>query len=102
MIVAQPHSQGATLLVRAQPGARRNGIFGERGDALRISVTAAPENGKANDAIVEVLCEVLRLRPSQVILLSGETSRNKRFLIQDIMTLELTLRIQNCLAGLAK
>ena len=35
MIVAQPHSQGATLLVRAQPGARRNGIFGERGDALR-------------------------------------------------------------------
>ncbi len=95
MIVPQVHSDGVTISVRAQPGARKNGILGERAGSLRVAVTAAPEKGKANEAIAEVLARSLALRSSQVVLLSGETSRDKRFLITGIKTEELSTRLSN-------
>lgn len=73
---------GTILPVRAQPGARRNGIVGEHAGALRIAVTAAPEKGKANEAIAGVLAEALAVRPSAVSIVSGEASRSKRFRIE--------------------
>jgi uncharacterized protein len=81
MIELSPHERGTVLAVRAQPNARRNGVLGERAGALRVGVTVAPEKGKANAAIAEVLARALGCRASQVILLAGETSRDKRFLI---------------------
>ena len=43
MIEPGPHAEGSTLSVRARPGARRNAVLGERNGALRVAVTAAPE-----------------------------------------------------------
>ena len=60
---------------------RRTRVLGERAGALRVAVTAAPEKGKANAAIADVLAEALGCKASQVGLLSGETSREKRFLV---------------------
>ena len=68
----------------AHPGAKRDGIIGERAGALRVAVTAAPEKGKANEAIQSVLAEALGCKANQITLLSGETSRRKRFLIDGI------------------
>lgn len=84
MIEIKDHTDGCILRVRAQPGARRAGIVGEQAGALKIAVTAAPERGKANEALIEVLCEELGLKKSQVQLLSGETSRDKRLLLLGI------------------
>ena len=70
--------------VRTQPGSRRSGIVGERNGALKIAVSAPAEKGKANDAIQEILCEQLGLKRSQVQLLAGPTSRDKRFLLRGI------------------
>jgi uncharacterized protein (TIGR00251 family) len=81
MIELTTHAEGTIVPVHAQPGARRNAILGERSGALRVAVTAAPERGKANAAVAAVLAESLGCKPSQVALLSGETSRQKRFLI---------------------
>jgi uncharacterized protein (TIGR00251 family) len=81
MIDLSPHARGTVLNVHAQPGARRNGVLGERAGALRLAVTAAPERGKANAAIADLLGELLGCRTSEVSLLSGETSRRKRFLL---------------------
>ena len=72
--------------VRAAPGARRDrvvGIYSGVRDgilrtALKVSVSAAPEKGKANRAICRVLARALELRPSQVSLHSGTTSRDKK------------------------
>lgn len=95
MLNLEPHSQGIVLCVRAQPGARRNAIGGEHGGALKVAVTQIAEKGKANRAILALLCAALRLRASQIELLSGETSREKRFLIREISAAELTARLEN-------
>jgi uncharacterized protein (TIGR00251 family) len=94
MIVLTPHERGTVLPVRAQPGAKKNAILGERAGALRIAVTVPPERGKANAAIQAVLAEALGCKSSQVGLLSGETNREKRFLILDLTPDELRERLE--------
>ena len=93
MIELAAHSQGTVISIRAQPGARQNAVLGERAGALRVAVSAAPEQGKANAAIANVLAEALGCRPSQVGLLSGATSRAKKFLIAGLSADELRPRI---------
>ncbi len=75
--------------VRAQPGARKRGIQGERAGALRVAVTAPPQDGRANKAIVEVLHEALDLKRSQLELIGGEKSKQKRFLVRGVAKAEL-------------
>lgn len=75
------HEAGALLRVRAQPGAKRERIVGVHGDALKVAVAAPPERGRANERIAEVLAEALDVPPRDVSLLSGATSRDKRFVI---------------------
>jgi uncharacterized protein len=93
MIAIEPHAEGAILPVRAHPGARRNGLGGEQDGQLKISVTQAAEKGKANLALVKVLCDRLELRKSQIELLSGETASRKRFLVRGVSAGELLQRI---------
>jgi uncharacterized protein (TIGR00251 family) len=80
----EPHPQGVVIAVRAQPGAKKNGITGEHDGALKVSVTQAPEKGKANKALVEVIAKELGLKKSQVSLLSGKTSQRKKFLLSGV------------------
>jgi uncharacterized protein len=93
LIAIEAHAQGAVLPVRVQPAARRNALAGERAGALRVSVTQAPEKGKANRAIVEVLCRALGLRKNRIDLLSGDTTANERFLVGGIDPSELAARL---------
>jgi hypothetical protein len=56
-------------------------------------VTQSPEKGKANKAVIELMAKSLGLRKSQIELLSGETSHQKRFLIHGIKSGELAQSI---------
>ena len=96
MLVLDQHSDGVILPVSVHPGARRNEIRGEQNGQLKIGVTQAPEKGKANKAVIELLAKSLGLRKSQITLLSGETSRQKRFLIGGIALDELAELIERC------
>jgi uncharacterized protein YggU (UPF0235/DUF167 family) len=98
MIALEDHPEGTILPVRAHAGARRNGIRGEQAGSLQVSVTQAPEIGKANKAIIAVLAEALSLRKSQFELLSGETSPHKRFLVREVDKAEVTVLLQRALA----
>jgi uncharacterized protein (TIGR00251 family) len=98
MISLTSHEAGVILPVRAQPGARKAGIVGEHAGALKVAVTAPPEDGRANKALVKVLSEALGLKRSQVELLSGQTSREKRFLVHGLTLAELAARIEAALA----
>jgi len=89
MITITPHAEGATLAVRAQPGARKNAVLGEQAGALKVSVIAPPEDGRANAALVEVLRDWLGLKRSQVELAGGATNRNKVFLIRGVTAEQL-------------
>ena len=99
MIDLQPHSAGTILPVRAQPGARRNEIRGPQDGMLKVCVTQSPEKGKANKALIELLCKSLGLRKSQIELLSGETSSQKRFLVYGLAPKDLAERIAAAIAG---
>ena len=99
MIAIAEHAEGCVLPVRAQPGARKAGILGEQGSALKVAVTAPPEDGRANKALTEVLRDLLNLKRSQVELLSGETSRDKKFLIRGLTRAELASRLAGLLPG---
>jgi hypothetical protein len=75
-----PTSPEAVLLhVRVQPKARTNAVKGWHRDALRVSVTAAPEDGKANRAVIALLAETFDVAPSSINLVRGATSRDKWF-----------------------
>jgi uncharacterized protein (TIGR00251 family) len=81
MIDLVAHPRGIIIPVRAHAGARRNAILGARQRMLRVAVTAAPEKGKANRAIIALLSGTLGVPKSAIELVSGETSPQKRFLI---------------------
>ena len=89
MIRLETHPEGVILSVRAAPGARQNEIRGEYDGALKIAVTQAPEKGKANQALIALLAQVLQLRKSNIELLSGATSSQKRFLIRGLSAEQL-------------
>ena len=89
----QAHPEGATLAVRAQPGAKKDAVLGRHGEAVKVAVTAPPEDGRANAALVEYLKSWLRVKRSQVELLSGEKNRNKVFLIRGLTVEELAARV---------
>ena len=75
-----PRNPEAVLLhVRVQPKARANAVKGWHGEALRVSVTAAPEDGKANRAVIELLAETFDVAPSSIDLVRGAASRDKWF-----------------------
>jgi uncharacterized protein (TIGR00251 family) len=94
MIAVADHSEGLILAVRAQPGARRAGVVGEQGGALKVAVTAPPRDGRANEALTAVLREALGLKRSQLQLVAGTTSRDKRFLVRGLTRDELTMRLR--------
>jgi hypothetical protein len=77
MIPINDTAAGATFAVRVHPRARRNAITGTLGDALKLSLTAPPAEGRANDACIDFLAEVLRLPRSSVTIAAGHSSRNK-------------------------
>ncbi len=97
MIAVTDHAEGCVLPVRAQPGARRAGVQGEQAGALKVAVTAPPEEGRANQALVEVLRKALGVKRSQVELIGGQTSRDKRFLIRGLTRVELESRLTELL-----
>ncbi len=94
----ETHAAGVVLPVRAQPGAKRNGLRGVQDGMLKVTVTQVAEKGKATQAVIEVICDQLSLRRSQLTLLSGEISQQKRFLVQGVAIEELASRIEQALA----
>lgn len=81
MLELESDPRGVVLPVRAHAAARRNQILGVRDGMLRVAVTAAPEKGKANKAIVALLSRELEVPKSSLELVSGQTSPRKRFLV---------------------
>jgi uncharacterized protein (TIGR00251 family) len=98
MLTLEQNSRGVVLLVRAHPGARRNAILGVREGALRIAVTAAPEKGKANQAIIALLSKTLGISKSKIELVSGETSPNKRMLVTGMQLDQLRQALETIVA----
>ena len=98
MIDLEPTSVGVILPIQAQPKARRNGINGVHAGRLKIAVTAAPEKGKANQAILKVLARVLQIKRSQLSIIAGEVSSHKKCLVRGVAIDDLRRRILECVS----
>jgi uncharacterized protein (TIGR00251 family) len=75
---------GVRVPVLVEPGAGRDRLYGEHDGRLKLSVTAAPERGKANKAVCKLLAARLGVSKSQVHVLSGQRSRLKEVLIERV------------------
>jgi len=65
------------LRLRVSPGAGRAQIVGRHGDAWKVRVTAAPEQGRANEAVLRLIADALVLPRDAVVLVSGHGGRDK-------------------------
>jgi uncharacterized protein (TIGR00251 family) len=77
VIPIQESANGVTFSAKIHPRARKDAITGEIGDALKVSLTAPPVEGRANAACIDFFAKLLKVPRSSVTIASGQTSRNK-------------------------
>ena len=68
---------GVEITIKAVPGASRDRIVGPLGDALKVQVSAPPEKGKANQAIVALIAKTLGVSARSVSVTRGGTTPRK-------------------------
>ena len=81
------------IQLRVSPGGPESRVVGRHGDAWKVRVNAAPENGKANDAVVRLLAGVLDLPVRDVTLVAGHAARNKVVQLDGIAAAETERRL---------
>ena len=67
----------ATIEIHLQPGAKRNEIVGFREGVLYAKVTAPPQKGQANRALLELMSQILGVPESALAIIRGQSSRSK-------------------------
>lgn len=88
-IFLEERDGGIVLAVKAKPAARKNALTGVFNGALKVSVTTAPEKGKANKSIIKLLSESLDIPQKHISLLSGDTVSEKKFLLEEVSVADL-------------
>ena len=71
---AKDVDDGCTLAVRVRPGAKKNDVAGIHAGAVKISLTAPPLDGRANEELIEFIAELLRIPRARIAILTGATS----------------------------
>ncbi len=84
-----------TLKVAVTPGGSKDALAGVKEDRLRVKLRAKAVEGKANAALTAFLAEALGLKPRQVILASGEHSRQKTIRLETDVEPDWSVLAQN-------
>jgi uncharacterized protein len=84
----------ARFAVKVQHRAKKNAITGKVGDALKLSLTAPPTDGKANQACVEFLAKLLKVSRSSVTIAAGHASRSKVIRVAGLSAQEIRERLR--------
>jgi uncharacterized protein (TIGR00251 family) len=91
-------SAGPLLAVRVKPRAKRAGLLGWHGEALKVAVRAAPERGRANEELLETLATALGVTSSALEIAAGATAQDKRVRVTGLDAAEMRRRIDAALA----
>ena len=94
MITIFDTPQGAAFAVKVHPRARKNAITGELGDALKLSLTAPPVEGRANQDCIEFFANLLNVPRSSVTIASGQNSRRKVIRVTGLSAEEIRKRLR--------
>lgn len=65
------------IMLRVQPRASKTALAGEHAGALKVRLAAPPVDGAANEELVRWIARQLKVAPSRVSIVSGESSRSK-------------------------
>jgi uncharacterized protein (TIGR00251 family) len=76
-MILEKTDAGVLIRVFVQPRASKNEIVGVHNDAVKIKLTSPPVEGQANAALIEFLAEVFHIAKRNIILVRGESSRQK-------------------------
>lgn len=76
--------EGVYVDVHVQPGAHRPRVVGRHGDAVKVAVAAPPVDGRANEAVVKAIADVLGVPGADVTVASGQTARRKRLFVSGV------------------
>ncbi len=90
---------GCTLALRVHPGARRNAVTGTHDNALKVSLTTPPTDGRANEALLRFLADTLHLPKARVTLLSGAASRSKTVRVTGMSAAEVEAALTPVVEG---
>ena len=90
---------GVRLQVKITPGSAKDRILGPHGDSLKISVSAPPEKGKANQAVIAFLSKITGLPGKQISVVSGPTSPRKVLTLAGITPERCRELSQSAMAG---
>ena len=85
----QEDENGCTIKVHLQPRAHKEKILGLHGDALKVSITAAPIERQANDACIAFFARSLKIRKGKIAIVSGLGSREKRVRLNGVSRAEI-------------
>jgi uncharacterized protein (TIGR00251 family) len=81
------------IALRVAPGAARAQVVGRQGAAWKVRVTAPPEDGKANEAVVRLLADALAVSKRDVEIVSGHGARDKVVALTGIDATEVERRL---------
>jgi hypothetical protein len=87
-----------SFAVRVHPRAKKNAITGTMGDALKLSLTTPPVEGRANQACIEFFAKLFKVPRSSVTIAAGETSRNKVIRVVGVTADAVTARLREGVA----
>ena len=93
VIPIQESATGISFQVKVHPRAKRDAITGALGDALKLSLTAPPVEGRANEACVEFFARLLKVPRSSITIASGQSSRLKVIRITGITAAEFRAQL---------
>jgi uncharacterized protein len=93
MISLQESGGMVAFAIKVHPRAKKNAITCQLGDALKVSLTGPPIDGRANDACIEFFAKLLKVPRSSVTIASGQSSRNKVIRVAGITAEEIRNRI---------
>jgi uncharacterized protein (TIGR00251 family) len=79
--------------VKVVPGASRDRIIGELGEALKVAVSRPPQRGAANDAVISLLAEALGVTRGSVSIVRGHTSPRKQIVVRGLTVAQVQQRL---------
>lgn len=95
-------TDGVIINLRIVPRAAKNEICGIHDEAIKVRLQAPPVDGKANKALIKFMAKTLGIRQSDIEIISGESSRNKRVHVSGLTAAALMAEVSRQMSDVSE
>jgi uncharacterized protein (TIGR00251 family) len=93
LIPIQESNGSVTFAIKVHPRAKKNAVIGQLGNALKVSLTSPPVDGRANEVCIEFFAKLLMLPRTSITIASGQNSRAKVIRVAGLSAEEVRKRL---------